>query len=244
MKVFISHSSRDKETADFVRNKLNSSGIDALVMHEQVSVGENIVSNIEEAIREADAFIMLISKAYAHSKWSDLELMLMYGQTANKNKGKRIYPVLLDRSARIPSLLQDVAYADFTDRHQREKAVERLLTAIKNPDPDENSFEHQRLRHRIKNREELLKIQELEYKLNNDRQGRLRKLFRASFILITITSLVVTFIFLGKGFDLAEFSGSRITFQGIIFYLLGFLTAIIPSLYFTIKRKGNLKNGK
>lgn len=241
MKVFISHSYKDSEIANLIKIKLLNQSISIIEIDPDPKIGDNIVYNIERAIKESDAFIILLSRNYSESKWSDLELIMIYDQSFGQKKGKRIFPILLDKSANIPSLLKDLAYADFTDKNNRN--FENFVLSLKNQLYSEETTDYKKLRYLLREQEELLKIQEIEYLLQKEKRQKISKLFQLSFLMITITAATSTIFLFAKDLDMADSFHISINLENVIFYLFGFLTAIIPSLYLSFKIK-NKKNGK
>lgn len=241
MKVFISHSYKDSELASLIQNKLIEYGLSVIQIDPHPKIGDNIALQMEKAVHSADAFVILLSKHYFDSKWSDLELMMIYDHSMSKKKAKRIFPILLDKSVRIPSLLSNLVYADFTDK--KESKLNDFAAKISEQISIEASFEHKKIRNLLKEQEQFLKLQEIEYQLQRNKQKKIRSVFQWSFLMIAITSLVTTILLFSKKLDFQESIYFSVNIQNVIFYLFGFLTAIIPSLYLIIKTK-NRNNGK
>jgi hypothetical protein len=241
VKIFISYSYKDSEIADLIKNQLLRQNIEVIHIDPDPKIGDNIAFNIEKAIRESDAYLILLSRNYSESKWSDLELIMIYDQSFGQKKGKRIFPLLLEKSASIPSLLKDLVYADFTEKSNRK--IEDFVLDLRNQLYSEETTDYKKLRHLLKEREELLKIQEIEYLLQKDKQQRISKLFRWSFLMISVTAAATTILLFAKDLDITDKLDISINLQNVIFYLFGFLTAIIPSLYLSFKLK-NKRNGK
>lgn len=242
MKIFISHSFKDSSIASLLKEKLLQRGLSVVQIEHTPKVGDNIAFQIEDAVNNADAFIILLSKNFIESKWSDLELMMIYDQTLGRKKGKRILPILLEKGTKIPPVLRNIVYADFTDR--KETNLEYLIDKVSNQLLSQNSIEtreYKKIRNLLKDQEEFLKLQEVEYQLQRNKQKRIRNVFQWSFLLIAIISLVTTVLLFSKRLDIKKSLEFSISVQNVIFYLFGFLTAIIPSLYITIKNK---RNGK
>ena len=68
MKIFISHSFKDSDVADIIRQNLTNRNIDVIQIEQEQKVGDNIVLQIENAVHESDAYIILLSKNYTSSK--------------------------------------------------------------------------------------------------------------------------------------------------------------------------------
>lgn len=241
MKVFISYSYEDSKLATTIKQKLIRSGIDVIEIDSDISVGNDLVSMIETSIREADDYIILLTKSYQESKWSDMEQILIFDQKFTSKKNKRIFPILVDKNIKIPSLLKNIVYADLTSKDSRDSKLDELIIKISQNDETQSEIKYQNMKGFLREQEELLKIQELEYKLNQSKQDRLRNSFRYSFLLVTIISTLISLFFITNKFDNPSFGSKILTIQSLVFYLLGFLTAIIPSIYILIKRK---RNGK
>ncbi len=242
MKIFISHSFKDSNIASLLKEKLLIRGVSVVQIEHTPKIGDNIAFQIEDAVNNADAFIILLSKNYIDSKWSDLELMMIYDQTLGRKNGKHILPILLEKGTKIPPVLRNIAYADFTDR--KESNLEYLIDNISNQlfsQVSNENREYKKIRNLLREQEVFLKLQEVEYQLQRNKQKRIRKVFQWSFILIAVISLVTSFLLFAKQLDIKESLEFSINVQNVIFYLFGFLTAIIPSLYITIKHK---RNGK
>jgi hypothetical protein len=244
LRIFISHSYKDSEFTALLKNVLVRNNIETVEIDQDPKIGDNIAANIDHAIRDSDAYVVILSKSYIESKWSDLELMMIYDQSFGRKNGKRIFPILLEKTSKIPSLIRDLAYADLTDKHNRKEQLEMFVSNLMNQLNSEETTDYRTLRNLLREKQELLKIQQLDYQLQKNKQLRIRKVFQWSFLMVLITSSVTSLLFLTKGFDFKNtLDDYKVEFQSVIFYFLGFLTAIIPSLYISIKSK-NKKNGR
>jgi hypothetical protein len=244
LRIFISYSYKDSEFAALLKKVLLKNSIEVIQIDQEPKIGDNIAANIDNAIRESDAYIIILSKSYIDSKWSDLELMMIYDQSFGRKNGKRIFPILLEKTSKIPSLIRDLAYADLTDRHNRIEDIENFVIKLINQLNSEETTDYRTLRNLLREKQELLKIQELDYQLQKNKQLRIRKVFQWSFLMVLVMSILTSLLFLTKGFDVKNtLDDYKVEFQSVIFYFLGFLTAIIPSLYIAIKYK-NKQNGR
>jgi len=237
MKVFISHSHHDSKLAQSIKQKLLAKNIDVIVVDNNINVGDNLISSIGESIKEADGYIILLTKSYEDSKWADLEQLLIFDEKFSSKRNKRIYPILFDKSVKIPSLLKNIAYADLTDKDNRERKLEEIINNFSQTIESKNDINYQKMKGILREQEELLKIKELEYKLRLNKQDNLRNSFKWSFLLVSIISVIISIIFIFNKFSNNSFVSSELNLQGIVFYFLGFLTAIIPSIYIIIKIK-------
>jgi hypothetical protein len=72
--VFISHSSKNKEFAKIVIEKLRSPDLSPWIDHEQIFAGDDILDKIGEGLATMDVLIFLVSKEALESSWVDLKL--------------------------------------------------------------------------------------------------------------------------------------------------------------------------
>lgn len=249
MKIFISYSHKDADFVEIVKKELSELDIEVSELKDELNIGDNIAINIDKKIRESDAYIVILSKSYLNSKWSDLELMLIFEQSFQKKAQKKIFPILIEKIPRMPALIRDFAYADLTNKADQKTDVKKFVLQLFNSLSTQNivnsSASYRRIKEIIKEKESFLRMQELDYNLHFKKQMRLRKLFRWSFLIILIISLFTSFVLLFWGYDYELMVlGQEIGFQNIIFYFLGFLTAIIPSLYLALKFKNKKDNGQ
>jgi hypothetical protein len=196
MKIFISYSYKDSEIANLIKEKLLIANHSVIQIDTESRIGDNIAINIDNAIHNSDAYIIILSKSYGNSKWAGLELMMVYDQTFGNKTNKRILPVLLDKSVKIPTLLKNVTYADLTNKSELTKNIDRLINSLTNAADSIDNYEYKKIRHLLKEQENLLKVEKNEYLLQSKRQQRLKKSFRLSFLIISIISGLISIVFL------------------------------------------------
>jgi type III secretory pathway component EscV len=73
MKVFLSHSSSDKDLARQLALDLRSANIDVWLDQWELGVGEQIVQSIEHGVDEAEFVIVLLTRASVASEWVNRE---------------------------------------------------------------------------------------------------------------------------------------------------------------------------
>lgn len=86
-RLFISHSSKDKEFATIIKNKLLEVGIGCFVAHDDIEPGSLWSDELEKALNTMDACLCLLSNNYHNACWPDHEVGYAYG------RGKQIIPV-------------------------------------------------------------------------------------------------------------------------------------------------------
>jgi hypothetical protein len=80
VKVFISHSMEDRETALRIKNALRDFAIDAFLAHEDIRVSEEWRRTIIRNLKSANVFIPVLSKSFRVSDWASQELGLAISQ--------------------------------------------------------------------------------------------------------------------------------------------------------------------
>jgi hypothetical protein len=105
--VFISYAHQDHDFAKSIVKALQTIGAHPLIDRHELKVGDNIRAVLNDMLDKSDFILFVVSPNSAKSDWGKNEI-----EQAMK-KGKRILPVVLDRSS-IPSQLSDLYYADFT----------------------------------------------------------------------------------------------------------------------------------
>jgi TIR domain/CHAT domain/AAA ATPase domain len=104
MRVFISHSSKDKPAVLAFATILRQRGIDAWVDQWEIAAGDDIVAGINRGLAEMDAGIIAFSKHTGDSKWVAAEISTLIH--ARITQGKHLIPVMVDADAIVPPLVQ------------------------------------------------------------------------------------------------------------------------------------------
>ncbi len=73
LNVFISYSSSNKELAGELKRFLNKYGLNVFLAHETINPTEEWQNKILEYLEKMDVFILLLTKKYQGSKWTDQE---------------------------------------------------------------------------------------------------------------------------------------------------------------------------
>ena len=136
MKIFLSYSSKDSDIALNLKNRLINEGVTIITSDLEPKVGDNIATHLEADIKSANAYIILVSKAFDGSQWSELELLMIYDEVSKRKGQKKIFPVLLDTSAKMPPLLSNLLYADLTNREKLNEQIDFLLKSIQEINTD------------------------------------------------------------------------------------------------------------
>ncbi|MEM9156365.1 MAG: CHAT domain-containing protein [Cyanobacteria bacterium P01_F01_bin.33] len=107
MRVFISHSSKDKPAVEAFALALHERNIDPWLDKWEIGPGDDIVAKINAGLEEADAGIVIFSRHSRESRWVESEISsLTYARIVD---GKNLIPVMLGEEAWVPPLLRPLA---------------------------------------------------------------------------------------------------------------------------------------
>ena len=90
IKIFLSHSDKDKKIASELKYKLSKYGLSVFLAHEDIDGGSDWVSKLYEEIQNSKIFIMLLSKNYHSSNYTEQEAGIAL------NCSKTILPISID----------------------------------------------------------------------------------------------------------------------------------------------------
>lgn len=106
LKVFISYSTKDFLTVNFVRSLLASAPIEVFVAEYDVIPGTALSPAIITAIKQCDLFVLLWSQNSKESEWVPQEIGIA------KSDNKQIIPVVLQTGMKLPGFISDLKYLD------------------------------------------------------------------------------------------------------------------------------------
>ena len=104
MRVFVSHSSKDKPAVIAFAEALRAHGFEPWVDKWEIGPTDSIVGSINQGLQDADAGIIVFSKNSRDSHWIDAEVS--YLTWARLEEKKPLIPVILGEDAFIPPLLR------------------------------------------------------------------------------------------------------------------------------------------
>lgn len=241
MKIWISYTKSDKDVFDRISKEIQNNGHEVISIENELSAGDVIVDKLTEQINQADFILLLLSKDSIKSNWINYEILIALSE---KGKRKTIIPLLLSKGIAIPPIIEHLFYLDFTDNSNFDKSVKELLDTIKQKEFEKGKHSNKNLETLIKERTKQLQLEKAVYENQKFVQYDIKQLYKFSLILTMIASIVgsiISFQFILK--DKSESILSEFTYVNIVFYLLGILTALIPSVYFVLNRKRRM-NGK
>ena len=129
--VFISHSSRDLPFARRLGDRLQGRGVDVWLDDWQLKPGDALTTAISLAVEQHDFVIVILSRASLASDWVGKEMKLATKRASRKALA-RLVPVLLERkaAARLPRILRDTKYVDFSVQKKFEVGLAELLNVV------------------------------------------------------------------------------------------------------------------
>jgi hypothetical protein len=126
MKIFISHSSADKDFVENLAWRLKRFGVDVWYDGWEIKVGDSIIEKVFDGLEKSDALVLVLSKASVKSRWVKEELNTAAIRRIDDND-ILILPVLKE-DCDIPTVLRQLRYADF--RIDQENGLMELLDTI------------------------------------------------------------------------------------------------------------------
>lgn len=126
MPVFISYSHTDKDFVTKLAAQLAQNKIHVWVDTWELHVGDSIVSKIQQALQQASALLVVLSKASTGSEWCKKELNAGLVRELEE-KRVVVLPVLIE-DCEIPLFLRDKMFADF--RTNYDDGLRQVLEAI------------------------------------------------------------------------------------------------------------------
>lgn len=124
--IFISHSSKDKQFANFLYADLIEHGYNPWLDERDIYAGQSIPREIQNALKASDYIAVVLSTNAVDSTWVEHEWATAFWDEMNSNKVK-VIPLLLE-NCDIPPLLRTKKYADF--RADYENGFDELLKSI------------------------------------------------------------------------------------------------------------------
>jgi hypothetical protein len=243
MNIWITYSYQDKLFVDRLKNSLTSQGHTISLVEHSIEIGDSILKTIEDHIMRADAFLLVFSKESEKSKWFTSELFLIMNEVTNRKKDKRLIPIILNKGVRLPPLINQIAYADFTNPDSFEDNFQKLLASLQKPKTHGLIETEKTIETLIKEQEKLLQLEKRAYELDNKKRVELKRLLRFSTIITMVAAIISSFYVFSEFLFKDKFDSDFVNSTNIIYYFLGVLTSLIPTLYFIIKNK-RTKNGK
>ena len=126
MRVFISHSLRDRDAVARIVGRLRRDGHEIWILDTQLGPGDNVELRVRDGLEQADALVVIISQNSFRSKWVQLEFTTIALQQVSKRE-RRIVPVKIDDGP-VPSYLGDRPIIDLSENF--EAGLDQLSEAL------------------------------------------------------------------------------------------------------------------
>lgn len=130
LKIFISHSSRDKDFVRVLAVDLVNAGHRVWFDEWMITAGDSIPSKISQGLSGSNVLLLILTRESTNSRWVEAEWQSMHWSEIESGKIKLI-PVLKEK-CRIPALLRHRKYADFSSSYS--DGLEELLVSLKQND--------------------------------------------------------------------------------------------------------------
>ena len=126
--VFLCHATRDKPLVRRIAHELERFGIKVWLDEREIRVGDSLREKIEQGLTDADYVVIALSEHSLSRPWVQKEISAAFAREMS-SRSKVILPALLEE-AKIPLLLQDKVYADFSLSFQN--GIQNLLKVFLN----------------------------------------------------------------------------------------------------------------
>ena len=115
----MSYSSKDRQFAFKVADRLKASGMKVWAAGEHITPGASIRDAVDKALGDADVLVAVLSR--------DAGVWVTYEVAEALRRGVRVIPVLMPNTE-LPSELHDVVFVDATEGEQN--AVDGVVEAL------------------------------------------------------------------------------------------------------------------
>ena len=128
MKVFLSHSSKDRVIVRRLDKDLNSHGFETWLDDNEVPHGASIPASINRGLSESQILILCLSRHSVASKWVAAEWESAISKHLNGDE-TRVIPLRLDDCV-VPVFLAQYRYSDFREKDRYEQSLSLLLRTL------------------------------------------------------------------------------------------------------------------
>jgi len=132
MAIFISYSHKDKGFARTLAGMLVHSRHNVWIDEWELNAGDSIIGKVQDAVGEADALLVILSKASVASEWCQKELRTALVRELDE-KRVLVIPCLIE-DCDIPLFLREKLYVDFrVNKGDAFELLDRSLSKVSNP---------------------------------------------------------------------------------------------------------------
>lgn len=130
MKVFISHSSRDKWIARRISEDINNLGAKTFLDEKDIETGEPIDQSINDQLKDCDEILILFSPSSLESHWVLMEV------GGAKALDKRLIPILLHLGANeLPAPISKHLARDLNEIEKYYIELKKRIDGVEEPSP-------------------------------------------------------------------------------------------------------------
>ena len=141
VKIFISHSSKDKKFARTLRDSFHSENIDTWFDEDDILVGDDFVESMEKGLKESDFIVIVLSPNFSTGPWAKKEYRTALTEQIDKGIIK-ILPIK-HKESEPPAMLNSISHADFSVNY--DDGLKILLRSIRMRYYKEKSKEKQKI---------------------------------------------------------------------------------------------------
>lgn len=123
LRIFISYSSRDRDTANAVQASLEAVGATVFIDYARLKAGQPFPDQLRDEIRRCDALLLLVSPRSIESQWVQAEVRLAHGEQ------KQIVPLIIEDAPAFREVFWYIDHLHHLDYHAAD-ADTRLLEAL------------------------------------------------------------------------------------------------------------------
>ena len=128
MKVFLSHSKKDRELANKIANDLKKNKIDVWFDEWEILIGDSIINKVQEGLSSCDFLCLIYTKNSMKSNWAEREWQAVLNKEIIDNN-IIVLPIKGD-DCKLPFIIGDKLYADFSKDYTL--AINKLIDSIIN----------------------------------------------------------------------------------------------------------------
>lgn len=140
MRIFLSHSSQDKELVKRVNSDLLAHKYETWIDHKRMEGGDQLPSEIQNGLEQCKVLILFMSRSSMNSPWVNAEWNNFFARQMDGEELK-IIPIRIEKDAQRPQLLRNLLYIDFADLSDYETSLSMLLRALNKYASQEISIE-------------------------------------------------------------------------------------------------------
>lgn len=123
--VFISYT-HGQQIAESMKAALEKKGLRVFI-DTALSIGSSLVLSINRAMKESKSFLLIIDKDFINSEWTKTETQAAFLEAM---KTKRLFPLLVDKSAKQFWIEENPLYANFLGRTWEDSSPEMIAEEI------------------------------------------------------------------------------------------------------------------